>query len=208
MVTTGIEALRRGILQEAEAMARQEVEQAHHSSKEELERARREAEAEGEAILRQAEREADALRRRMASVAELESKRRWLEVRERLIRRVLDRTLELLREAAGTEPHREVLLRLLVEAAREAGGGKLKVRAAAADARLVNRELLEEARRLLAQEGISAELEPAAGPAEMAGGVIVVEGEGRVVVDNSLEARRERQEALLRSGIWRILSGE
>lgn len=206
MTDTGIEALRRGILQEARRMARQEAEGARQSSHEEMGRARQEAEAEAEAILRRAEHEAEALRRRVASVAEMEGKRRWLEVRERLIRQTLDRTLERLRGEAGGESRRGVLLRLLADAARQAGGGRLEVQSSSADARLLTPELLEEARRLLDREGIRAELVPAASPADIAGGVIVTADGGRVVVDNSLEARMERQEAQLRSGIWRILS--
>ncbi len=208
MADNGIEALRRGILQDAEAMASQEVAQARLAAREELERDRREAESEAEVILRQAEHEAERLRRRIASAAELEGKRRWLEVREQLLRRVLGQALEELREGAGAKGRGPVLLRLLLEAARRASGGRLVVRTAPGDATLLTPQFLEEARAALAKEGISARLERGERLAEIAGGVIVEGEEGRIVVDNSFEARMERQEATLRSGIWRILSGE
>ncbi len=206
--SSGIEALRRAILQDAEEMARSEIEQAQRLSAEERERAGKEAEAESSRILREAEREAEALRRRTASGAELEAKRRMLEVRERLIREVLDRALAALREGAGAESRRSSVARLILEAAREAGGGKLVVQTSAGDARLLTRDFLEGIRDALAREGISAELEPADRTADIAGGAIVTGADGRIVVDNSFEARLKRQEGDLRATIWRILSRE
>ncbi|MGE5618052.1 MAG: V-type ATP synthase subunit E family protein [Sphingomonadaceae bacterium] len=200
--------MRRAILQDAEEMARGEIEAARRSSAEEAERAAAEAEEERARILREAEKEAASLRRRIESIAELEGKRKLLDVRERLIREVLERTLAKLREEGGPEPRRTTLRRLVLEAARQAGGGRLVVQTAPADAALLSGQFLEGIREELDREGIAAELQPAEKPAAISGGAIVVGGGGRIVVDNSLEARLARQESSLRGGIWRILSGE
>jgi vacuolar-type H+-ATPase subunit E/Vma4 len=204
---SGVQALRRGVLQEAEAMARREMEDARQASEQLQKKAREEAEAEAEQILRQAERESATLRRSIASSAEIEGKRRWLVVRERLIEQALDRTRGLLKESAGVKSRRRVLLRMLVEAVREAGGGQVSFQTAEADQGLVTTGFLDEARDLLGREGISAELHPMGSLGGITGGVIVRADGGRLVVDNSLEARMERQEAALRDGIWHILSG-
>ena len=198
----------RRILHEAREAAGAQVQQAEAWAAAAQERARREAESERLRILRDAEREARCLRRRIGSTAELESKRRLLEVRERLIRRVLDRALAQLKEGAGIEARRAALLCLLVEAAREIGGGRLVVRTAAPDATLLSPEFLAKARELLVREGIFAELQAAEQPAGIAGGAIVSRNDGTLVVDNSFEARVRRQEAGLRRGIWHILSGK
>ncbi|MHB8993492.1 MAG: V-type ATP synthase subunit E [Chloroflexota bacterium] len=206
--SSGIEALRRAILHDAEEIARAELEEARQSSLEELERARQETEAERARILRDAKRDAEGLRRRIGSIAELEGKRRQLEMRERLIREVLDRTLAGLRGGQGAGGRRSSLLRLVLEAARQAGGGRLVVQASAADLELLTPGFLGDVRRELAREGISAELHRSEQPARIVGGAIVVGDEGRIVVDNSLETRMSRQEPTLRGAIWRILSGE
>lgn len=203
----GIESLRRAILADARAAARAEVAKAETFAEVERQRARGEAESEAAGILQEAQREAEALRRRVASVAELEGKRRLLEARERLIQQVLDRAMDDLKNGRGAQGRREDLMRLVVEAAREAGGGRLKVQTSASDARVLTPGFLAEASKRLAREGISADLEAAERPAEIVGGAIVSRDEGRVIVDNSFEARLGRQEAALRSEIWRILSG-
>ncbi len=202
-----IDALRRAILQDATELGRREVEQAREWVAQQQEAAAQAAEEERERILHDAEREAEALSRRIWSAGELEAKRRLLEVRERLVREVLARALADLREPGETDERRETLRRLLLEAAREIGGGCLTVEVAASDVELLTGEFLAEVRERLAMDGVSAELSPAGKPAEIAGGVIVRRDGGRVVVDNSFEARLRRQEADLRSGIWRILSG-
>ena len=206
--THGIDKLRRAILHEAREAARAQVQQAEAVAAAAQERARREAESERLRILRDAEREAKAIRRRIGSTAELESKRRLLEARERLIRQVLDQALAQLKEDAGTGARRAVLLCLVVEAAREIGGGRLVVQTAGADVKLLSDEFLAEVRGLLAKEGILAELRAAERPAGIAGGAIVSTDDFCIVVDNSFEARLRRQEASLRRSIWHILSGK
>ena len=203
----GIESLRRAILADARAAADAEVAKAETFAEVERQRARAEAEREAAGILDAARREAEALRRRVASVAELEGKRRLLEARERLIQQLLDRAMDELRDERGARGRSEELMRLVVEAALEAGGGRLKVQTSASDAGLLTPGFLAEARERLAREGISADLEAAEQPAEIVGGAIVSRDDGRVIVDNSFDARLARQEAVLRGEIWRILSG-
>lgn len=204
----GIDKLRQTILREAHEAARAQVQQAEALAAVAQERARREAEDKRLWILRDAEREAEAIRRRIGSTAEMESKRRLLEARERLIRQVLDQALAQLKAGAGTDARRAGLLYLVVEAAREIGGGRLMVRTASADARLLDPEFLAEARELLAREGIFAELGAAERPAGIVGGAIVSRDDGSIIVDNSFETRIRRQEASLRRGVWHILSGK
>jgi V/A-type H+/Na+-transporting ATPase subunit E len=208
MESHGIDKLRQAILHDAHEVARGQIRQAEASAAIEQEKARRGAEGERLRIVRDAEREANSLRRQIGSKAELEACRRLLEARERLIRQVLDQALTRLKEENRIEVRRMSLLRLVVDAAREMGGGQLLVRTSSTDARLVDAEFLAEASHLLASEGISANLEAAEHPAEIVGGAIVSRNDGRLAVDNSFEARLRRQRAGLRSGIWRILSGK
>ncbi|GEM_PF-1204934 len=204
----GIAALRRAILADAEETARSEIDQARGLASQELEAARVEARGEAERILRDAERQAEAMSRRTASVGELEAKKRLLEVRERLLRQLLDRAMAEAGRISDPRERRESLMRLLLEAAHGTGGGTLEVQTSAQDARLLTTEFLAEARRRLSRDGIRAELQPAKQPASVTGGAIVSQEEGRIVVDNSLEARLKRQEAQLRGDAWRFLCGD
>ena len=203
-----IETLRSAILRDAREMARAEVEQARQQAAADLERSKQEAEAERARIIHEASRQADALRRRMASLAELKGKRRVLEAREKLITQVLEGAIEKSARPRDPEARRSVLLNLVVEAAREAGSGQLTVQVAPADLELLTPGFLAEASELLSRYGISPQLSVAPQPAAIAGGAIVVADGGRIVVDNSFEARLRRLESTLRSEIWRILSAE
>lgn len=202
----GIDALRRSIVDDTRESAELEIEQARLAAAREMDRRLRQAGQERERILREAECAADTVRRRTISRGELESKQQLLGAREELIRQVLDRALA---EAAGehrTSRRRTLLLRLVVEAARETGCGRILVSASRDDLSLLSPDLLSEAADQLSREGISAQLEAAKDPADIVGGVVVAGDGGRVVVDNSLEARLRRQEGAMRSAVWRILS--
>ena len=197
--------MRRSILQEAERIAHSQIDEARRSSEELMREARREVEGERRTILRRAEHEALARRRRTGSATDLEIRRREMGVRERLIREVIDGAVKAIVEMEGQGSNRTALVRLLVEAARQAGEGSLVVQVATADAVLVTADLLHEAERMLAADGFVTQLQ-AGNPASITGGVIVVADEGRLVVDNSLESRLERLGPSLRRGIWRIMS--
>ncbi|MGI5835091.1 MAG: V-type ATP synthase subunit E [Chloroflexota bacterium] len=203
----GIEALRQAILNEASDTARYEIEQANRSVERRRQEAEQEAEASSREILREARRQSELITRQVASATEVEVKRRQIEMRERLLREIFEDALTALREEQG--PARaQTLLRLAIEAAREIGGGSLLIQVSPEDVKLVTPEFVQAVEDRLAEEGIHAELVLAEQSVNITGGVIVSREKGKIVVDNSFEARMVRQEPILRSGVWHLLQGE
>ena len=205
--TEQIDALRRAILEDATSSARAEIEQARQWVAQLRAKAEQEARIESEKAIHDAEREAELIYRRILSMAEVESKRRRFEVRERLLDEVLDRASRALQ--SGERPHarRESLMALVTEAARELGGGRLVVRAASIDIGLLTPSFLREAEMKLKESGVSAELEVLDQPANIIGGAVLVKDGGRIVADNSYDARLRRLKPVLRNGIWQTLLG-
>lgn len=201
-----IDGLRRAILSDAREMARAEIRQAEQLSQAEQERARQEAEAERARILREAGREAEAIRRQATSSAQVATRLRMLEAREKLIQEVLDRASQSIRRERGSKALRSALPRLVLQAAREAGGGELVVQTSSGYSNLLTQRLLEEIQSGLAREGVAAKLRKAEQPVDVMGGAIVRRVDGSVVVDNSIEARMRRMEATLRGLIWETLA--
>lgn len=204
----GIDALRRAILTDATDTARNEVEQARRSADQARQTAERGAEADRQEILREAKRQAELINRRIASTTEVEAKRQQIGMRERLLREVFDEALEKLKAEQDPTFRREALVRLVAEAAREIGGGLLQLQVASQDMSLVTPEFLKHVEDSMAQQGIRVELTLAEQPVIIVGGAIVNRDKGRVLVDNSFEARMNRQEPNLRSYVWRLLREE
>ncbi len=170
-----------------------------------LEQARREAATQREAALREARREAEGQRLRALSAAQLAARRQLLARREELITQALGLARERLRSGLTSGERRAALEELVLEAAIALGGGALTVRANARDAELLAPGFWQEVGSRLAAAGVAAEWRQGP-PAAIAGGAVVSKDEGRLVFDNSFEARLERQGWALRNEVWQALS--
>ncbi|MCL5263918.1 MAG: V-type ATP synthase subunit E family protein [Chloroflexi bacterium] len=195
------------ILDDARRRGQEIVGKAQESAESILRQAHEAAVAKRQAVLAAAQRDAKGYKREIVSAARLEAKSLLLAKREELISRALETARDHLRASLKPEDRRAALEKLTLEAVTILGGGKLTVRSNEPDARLLTLKFLTDVERRLAATGVTADLEP--GPAvDIAGGVIVQKDQGRVVCDNSFEARLERQKWTLRNEIWQFLVRE
>jgi len=200
-----LQALSARVLGEAHERAQEATARAEMRAAAIEQRAREAGEARRRTVLSEAEQEAGRYRSRIESAAHLEAKRRLLAKREELIARALAMAHQRLLTALSPEERRAALERALLEAAAALGGGCLTVRTNPQDAAFLTPQFLAELRSRLAAEGVTAEV--ALGPpADISGGAVVSKEEGRVIFDNSFEARVERLQFALRNEVWQILT--
>ena len=191
-----------------------------HAARQEAGRVEREARAEAERIEEEARRDAEELRERQVAEArrsaertarrELaeaggEAKRRYLKAREELIGEAWHRAEESLGELTGNgDRYVEALRRLALLAARRLGGGAVVLASDGAGHELLTDERLEEWAREV--EGVEkSAFERADEPADIRGGLVASEKNGRRRVDLSFAARLARAREELRGEIFREL---
>jgi V/A-type H+-transporting ATPase subunit E len=187
------------VLARAREEAAASLDHAHKVAERELETARKEGEA------RKAEAEARVARtleaRRQAALAEiaLQERRAALEKQERAVAEVFGEALERLRRIESAPERRALLARLIGEGVR-ALGSPPAVRVA-----------LNAAERGLAAGGgvparvAGAAVSVAAIETDTAGGPLVTDETGRMMYDNTFEARLERRRPELRALVAEML---
>ena len=150
-------------------------------------------------VIEEAAREGAGEAARVVSMAEVEAKKIRLLAQDEVIRRAIDEFYRRLNWWRREGWYRE-LVRELVREGVEAVGNRARVRPARPDAGLV----AEVVRELNEEMGLGLEL---GDPVESAGGVVVESLDGRIVYENTVEARLRKVRREVRMGLSRILVG-
>lgn len=200
------------ILGDPEALIAEVSRRAHQRAVEIAEDTRRRSNAilegakqESEAIRRQAAQDADrqaaAVERGNAARAELEAKRRFIEMREEPIELVWRESEERLRGVIKEPAYLDILKRLALRAAHDLGAGELTLAADPIGHTLLSDELLEH----WSKDG-GVQFRRADQPADIWGGLIATSG--RVRFDLSFDTRLESARRALRERVFEVLSKE
>ncbi|MHB1413961.1 MAG: V-type ATP synthase subunit E [Chloroflexota bacterium] len=192
--------------------ARREAEEIRQSAQREadaaLERTREDLEAEKVRRVDAVTRENQAYVRRATSTAEVEGQRLLLQQRESLIDRVLEASWQRVANLVDKGRRQASLVELGADAVAALGGGDVELRVSDADLPLLDSALLAKIVDLLGRRGVQANLTVADRPEPIAGGVVAAKEGGRIVLNNSFEARFARERDALRPAIWQVLSGK
>ncbi len=202
----GLQALSARILSQARERADEMIRGAEERAEAVERQARNAAEGIRRAVVAEAESAARRERRRSEATAHLEAKRRLLVAREELITRALARAHQALLGELTLQERRAALEKMIFEAGLALAGGRLTVQTSPADAALLAPALIAGLQGRLAQAGAPGELAPGS-LVDIAGGAIVSKDGGRVIFDNSFEARLARLGPTLRNDIWQVLAG-
>ncbi len=203
----GLQALEQEILRVAEERAGEAIAAARARASELLRQAREEGRAQRAQLVAQAHEGAKRERARIAAAARLEARRRRLAAREAIISAVFEAARARLAGELTAAEREAALVKAVFEAALALGGGHLTVQVNARDLALLTPSLRREVEEHLGRQGVAAVLEPGP-PAPILGGAIVSKEGGRVVLDNSFDARLERQSWTLRNEVWQALTEE
>lgn len=198
------------ILGDPEALAADVIRRAQHRAVEIAEKARRQAASildratqESESLRRQSEQATEqqvaALLRRNAARAELEARRRLIQLREVPINRVWLAAEERLRKLVKQPAYREILKRCALRAARELGVNELMLAADPTGHELLSTESLDQWSE---EAGVQFRLAPE--PATTWGGLLVTSR--RLRFDAMFPTQLELAQVTLREQVFQILS--
>ena len=202
------EALIEKILGDAKKEADETIERSRKTAQgvldEKREEARKKAEGESESLIKASEDQARSIIE--SSIANSRIRMNWmiLSEKERIIERVFDEVKKKLREFTRTAEYDKILKSLVEEGAIAAGGGELQVHVNSYDYQrsLALDRLLDNVEKAT---GVRTMLGKAAEPADTIGGAVIRSKDGKVAVDNSLEALIERRRKDLEPKISTLL---
>ena len=186
------------------------IDKANRTAAEIIAKAEGEAEKVGRRIVEEAEEKGALARRRMLSSVSLEVRRIRLRAREEVVTSVMDKVRAEI-DAARTRPdYGKLLAGLLIEALRSLDGEEFVVHADRRDLGLLESDAFPAAREAMRAEGRQVKkIEGMALPGATAGGVQVGVPGGKVIYDNTFEARMYRFRSEIRAAIFRdVFSSE
>ena len=186
------------ILADARRQAERSVTRAQRDAKEILDKAQAQADAERAERLAAARDEADRRRRLALATVPVEVARMRARKAEAALQTICDEARRRLGAREGFD-YRETVAALAADAAGRLEGDAVVLELAAADREALGAGLADEVRQRVGRDGLAVSI--AAEAADIAGGVIVRDAEGRQVWDNSLDGRLKRLWPMLRREI-------
>lgn len=190
------------VLNEANAEAERILAEAKTKAEIVLQRAQKQAETEHEAILQQALQEAENIRSEAIAAAELQAQTRRLEHREKLLNRVFEAARERLPIITQLTDYDQIARQLVREAVAHLGDEEVRIRTDTQTSKLLSDDALAEL-----SEELGVQLQSGATLPHGAG-VVAETVDGHRQYDNTLQARLNRQQDLLRAPVYRILMGK
>ena len=201
-----LEKMREGIISDAKAEAEEFIEKAKAEADEILSKAEEKAQRDAQEILSRGEKGLEAEKRRSLGKVRLAEKMRKLKAMEEYIDRAFDETLESLKKLTGSQDYKEILANFIVEGGIGLGGGELEVIARKEDSKDI--EVAKLADAIAKETGNATAISLSGENLNCAGGAIVQLKDGSIVIDNTFEARVDRDRRDLRVKIAKILFEE
>jgi vacuolar-type H+-ATPase subunit E/Vma4 len=202
------EALSQRILDNARKQAQQTIDRAKQEEKKLQDEAERSGQRESEEILRNARSQAEAEAMKIAASTPRSVRRKILEAQNDILEGMLEAGLNAAVEAADKAPE-EVLKALILAAALIVHEDHMVVEANEKDRARISTEALQDiAAEVKKRQGRSIAITLSDECVPIVGGVIVRARSGRMVCDNSFEARLGRSREQLRLDIAETLFNE
>lgn len=202
-MTEKVQSLVNSVLREAEREATKIVEEAKKYREKTLEKACEDAEHIVREMLEKEKNELETLRRKRITKARLDAKHRYVAARDQIIEKTLEKTREKLREYVKTREYAKFLSELIVLSAIGMGGGKLRVTIAGTnhknivDPEKISRVVSEKTGRDTEIKLVTSE--------DSIGGVVVRTEDQKLELDNTFEARLERNMRKIRMELQKTL---
>ena len=154
-----------------------------------------------------AEEQAERIRAQSASSLRMERRRRQLKLQEQAVQEVLRRVRGRLTEMVGSPEYREVLLAWIVEAAIGLGASQATVNASAAERKLIDKRLLQDAQDKITElSGKKVILTSADEDPLIPQGVVLKAADGRVEFNNQVATRLLRRQSEIRKTIQDVMA--
>jgi V/A-type H+-transporting ATPase subunit E len=188
------------ILKEAKEKATQLIEEAQKEAKSILNRARLAAKEEMEREVREAKTKGEQVYRAMLAEGRLKAKKEVLRKREELVSEVFEQAKERLAKYASSEKYKRDLIRIAAEACKKLNSDRVVIHANERDLKLLERHLHELIRAAGGLTSVSL-----GEPIQTIGGVRVGTANGKMEIDDTFEARMNREFEALRIKVAKAL---
>jgi V/A-type H+-transporting ATPase subunit E len=208
-MSTGIEAIRERIIQDASHEAEQIIKGAEEKAQQILSEMKERVEESRQKRLDEGRKYAEEASERALADSQVEYRRLLSEERDRIFEEVSVAALDQLREFSSTGQYLKTLQDLIIEAGIILGGGTLVVYLNERDRpKLKKRVLRKLAKRIQEKTQTETSLEIADDSVDSLGGNVVSRKGENVSVDNTFEERLSRIKEEKRSEVYRILFEE
>jgi V/A-type H+-transporting ATPase subunit E len=202
-VKNGIAAISSEVLGDVQKEAEATILEAENQAKETLKLAKHEADQKYREMINQAKLKAETEKRKIASTTELEIRNRLLQTKEDLVDFAFDKALTKLINYVETDEYRKHLLNQIEDVAKKIGQKNLVAEVNAKDAAWLNQEKLAPiAKKLHAEIKLSKATE------QFIGGCIIQTADGKIIFNNTIDARLEELKPTLRIKVAKILFEE
>ncbi|MFQ6135447.1 MAG: V-type ATP synthase subunit E [Nitrososphaerales archaeon] len=188
------------VARDAKAEILSSLEEAYKDALEIVEYEGREAAVKAAEIPQSKDRQAGTLRRRIIGGAELEARNRSLQLVEETVNRVFEGSLKRLNDLSSVKGYDKSLKRLLEEGVDAIGGDEFLIHTNSND-----QDMLKKISREV-ETSRKVKIKLSSKPLDCRGGVQVMNSDGSVIYDNTVEARLERLKPLLRKQISDMLT--
>jgi len=196
-----IEALQQAILEDARADVQHVLEEAKARARDIRAATRAEAEEREAVIVERAQHEAETLQSQAVAAARMDAQSLKLRHREDLLSQVFAHARQRLETITQRQDYELVARQFVREAIQHLGPGEFVVRADPATQEVLTQDVLDDIAHVM-----EAELKPGP-PLTDRLGVIVETADEHRRYDNTLETRLSRQQDVLRTPVYRTLTG-
>lgn len=205
-MSAGAEKIVSSIISEAQSKADAIIQEGERETTLIFQEGEKEAQLAKQNILENAKKQSAMKYQQLISEAKMNSRRAGLEAREELIESTFKRAEEELKKIAATssEEYKESLKKIVTEASAEIGGGDLILSLKEEDIAKIKDAIPAIEKDIESKTGTKTNLEIGESVRTI-GGAIIKTKDGKIEVNNTIEARMLRFKKSLRSEVARVL---
>jgi len=202
-IKNGLSAIAKDVLGDVQKEAETAILVAEGEAKATLKAAKEQADQNYRAKITQAKLKAEAEKRKIVSVTEVEMRNRLLEIKENLVDAAFEKALVQLKNFAETDNYCDYLLKIIQNAAERIGQKNLIIQVNAKDKDCLTSDVLKHLSKKL-----HCELKLSEKTGNYFGGCIIQTGDGKIILDVTLDNRLQELKPVLRVELAKILFGE
>jgi len=202
-IKNGLSAIAKDVLGDVQKEAETAILVAEGEAKATLKAAKEQADQNYRAKITQAKLKAEAEKRKIVSVTEVEMRNRLLQTKEDLVDAAFEKAFSKLENFVETDDYRDYLFKIIQSAAKRIGQEDLAIQVNAKDKDWLKPDVLKSLSKKL-----HCELKLSEKTGNYLGGCIIQTGDGKIILDVTLDNRLQELKPFLRVELAKILFGE
>jgi V/A-type H+-transporting ATPase subunit E len=202
-IKNGLSAIAKDVLGDVQKEAETAILVAEGEAKATLKAAKEQADHNYRVKITQAKLKAEAEKRKIVSVTEVEMRNRLLQTKEDLVDAAFEKAFSKLENFVETDDYHDYLFKIIQSAAKRIGQKDLAIQVNAKDKDWLTPDVLKSLSKKL-----HCELKLSEKTGNYLGGCIIQTGDGKIILDVTLDNRLQELKPVLRVELAKILFGE